>query len=195
MSAYTVTLGAVFQTDWSQEPVRVIAFDAHVVMYDTWWPHRSSWGMSKLLGNYSYYRLQREYFEAHARPLKLEPLSEKEVLVHRPDLPFAFATRQSLSWYDKWPENVQTENEHSLQVPAIYLAPFGPRDSSKPAVLIQAANGQSFSEAELLLAAKSIQEPHIGEARLTEGVGIYRPGIQKHLPSYYVWGSKSRLDA
>ena len=195
MSTSTITLGAVFQSDWSQEPVRVIAFDAHVVMYDTWWSHRGAWGMSKLLGNYSYYRLQRSYFEEHVSLLRVDPFSEKEALVHRPDLPFAFGVCQSLSWYEKWPDSVRAENEETLQTPAIYLAPFGPRDSSKSAVLVQAANGLSFSEAELLLAAKSIQEPHIRELRLTSGVGIYRSGIQKRLPSYYLWGSKSRMDA
>ena len=151
--------------------------------------------MSKLLGNYSYYRLQRSYFEEHVSLLRVDPFSEKEALVHRPDLPFAFGVCQSLSWYEKWPDSVRAENEETLQTPAIYLAPFGPRDSSKSAVLVQAANGLSFSEAELLLAAKSIQEPHIRELRLTSGVGIYRSGIQKRLPSYYLWGSKSRMDA
>jgi hypothetical protein len=194
MSISTITLGSVFQGDWSQDPVRVIAFDAHVVMYDTWWSHRGAWGMSKLLGNYSYYRLQRSYFEEHVSFLRADPLSEKEALVHRPDLPFAFGVRQSLSWYEMWPNSVSEENEVTLDAPAIYLAPFGPRDSSKPAVLVQATNGLSFSQAELLVAAKSIQEPHIRDLRLTSGVGIYRSGIQKRLPSYYLWGSKSRLD-
>jgi hypothetical protein len=195
MSTSALALGAVFETDWSPEPIRVIAFDGHVVMYDTWWSHRGSWAMAKLLGNYSYYRLPRSHFEEHASFLRLEPLSEKELQVHRPDLPFAFATRESLSWYDKWPQNVHTKNEQSLQAPAVYIAPFGPRDSSKPAVLVQAANGSSFSETELLLAAKSIQGPYIRESHRTSGVGIYRSGIQKRLPSYYLWGAKSRLDA
>ena len=194
MSASAVTLGAVFQSDWSPEPIRVVAFDSNVVMYDTWWPHRSSWGMAKLLGSYSYYRLHRAFFEQHARHLRVDPLSEKEMLVHRPDLPFAFGVRESLSWYDKWPEDVGAESESSLQAPAIYLLPFGPRDSSRSGVLIEAANGLSFSEAELLLAARSIQEPQTRGVRLTSGVGIHRSGIQKRLPSYYLWGSKSRLN-
>jgi hypothetical protein len=164
-------------------------------MYDTWWSHTGAWGMSKLTGSYSYYRLQRSYFEEHVSLLRVDPFSEKEALVHRPDLPFTFGVRQALSWYEKWPDSVRAANEKTLQAPAIYVAPFGPRDSSKPAVLVRAENGLSFSEVELLLAAKSIQEPHIGERRLTSGVGIYRSGIQKRLPSYYLWGSKSRLDA
>jgi len=194
MSTSAITLGAVFKTDWHPERMRVIAFDNDVVMYDIWWSHRGSWAMSKLLGNYSYYRLPRILFEEHASLLGSEPLTEKEVQVHRPDLPFAFATRQSLSWYDQWPENLPTESEEALQAPAIYLAAFGPRDSSKPAVLVHAENGLSFTDTELLLAAKSIQDPHVRESPLTRGVGIYRSGIQKRLPSYYLWGAKSRLD-
>jgi hypothetical protein len=189
-----MNLGAVFEVDWTPEPVRVIAFDRHVVMYDTWWSHRGSWGMSKLLGKYSYYRLHRDYFEEHASLLRSEPLTEQEVQVHRPDLPLAFAARQSLSWYEQWSTDLQIESEQTLEASAIYLAPFGPRDSSKPAVLVHAANGRSFSETELLLAAKSVQDPHIREFPLTGGVGIYRSGIQKRLPSYYLWGAKSRLE-
>ncbi len=195
MNPSAMNLGAVFKVDWSAEPVRVIAFDGHVVMYDTWWAHRESWGMSKLNGKYSYYRLHRDYFQKHASLLRSEPLTEQEVEVHRPDLPFAFATHQSLSWYDKWPNDLHIESEQTLRAPAIYLAPFGPRDSSKPAVLVHAKDGLSFSETELLLAAKSIQDPYIREVPLTGGVGVHRSGIQKCLPSYYLWGAKSRLDA
>ena len=195
MNTSTLSLGAVFTADWTAEPVRVIAFDRHVVMYDTWWSHRDSWGMSKLLGRHSYYRLHRGYFEDHVSLLRSEPLTEQEVQVHRPDLPFAFAIRESLSWYANWPTDMHIGGEQTLQAPAIYLIPFGPRDSSKPAVLVHAANGVFFSEKEVLLAAKSIQAPHTRELPLTGGVGIYRSGVQKRFPSYYLWGAKSRLDA
>jgi hypothetical protein len=188
-------LGAVFRADWSNEPVRVIAFDRHVVMYDTWWSHKSSWGMSKLSGKFSYYRLHRDHFEKHTSFLRFEPLGEQEKQVHRPDLPFSFATHRTLSWYGKWPSDLPVGGEQTLLAPAIYLAPFGPRDSAKPSVLVHAANGHSFAEAELLVVSKSIQDPHIRELPLTEGVGIYRLGIQRRLPVYYLWGARSRLDA
>ena len=195
MNAFVMESGAVFKVDWSPEPVRVLAFDVHVVMYDAWWPHKGAWGMSKLLGKYSYYRLQRNYFEEHASFLSLEPLSEREVQVHRPNLPFSFGVSQSLSWYERWPNDLRIESEYVLHSPAVYISPFGPRDSSKPAVLVHATNGQSFTAPELLIASKQIQDTHIRELPLTSGVGIHRLGIQKRLPSYYLWGAKSRLEA
>lgn len=75
---------------------------------------------------------------------------------------------------------------------AIFLSPFGSRDTAKLAVLLSADNGVSFTVAELLRKAKAIQDPQIGAVRLTEDAGIYRDGIKKSIPSYYIWGSRSR---
>lgn len=188
-------LGDVYETNWPSGPVRVVAFDSDVVMYDTWWSHKNAWGMSKLLGSFSYYRLDRKYFEAHMRYLRSEPLSSLELSVHRPELPFGFARHKDLSWYENWPSVPVATDGQALSAPAIYIAPFGPRDSSKPPVLVQAKNGEFFTENELLTLAKEIQSSHLGEKRLTHGVGIYRSGIKKRVPSYYLWGAQSRLES
>jgi hypothetical protein len=194
-----IALGAVYDAQWSPNSVRVVAFDRDVVMYDTWWPHKGAWAMARLQGTFTYYRLSRDYFEAHSRYVRTDPLTEQERLVHRPDLPFAFAQRPSLSWYEPWHQpHVSTASslraEPALEAAAIFLSPFGPRDSAKPAVLVHAENGRSFGEAELLRLAKAVQDPFVGDVRLTSGVGIYRSGIKKRIPSYYLWGALSRLD-
>ncbi len=201
----SVELGAVFQVGWSENPVRVIAFDSSVVMYDTWWPHRSAWGMEKLSGTFSYYRLSRSIFESKARLLRVEPYTPAEAEAHRPDLPFSFAQRASLSWYSSWPQELSQVAAHLssekqcgvqawLEVAAIYLAPFGPKDSAKPASLVSAKNGIAFSEPEALWQAWQLQKRHIGEKQLTAGVGIYRSGVRRRVPTYYIWGSRSRLE-
>ncbi len=196
MKPSSLALGAVFNAQWSPEPVRVVAFDESVVMYDTWWPHKHSWAMSKLLGSFTYYRLPRTYFESHATYLRTDLYSQQEQAVHRPDLPFQFAQRSQLSWYDPWPDHSSaTVQGPVLRTAAVLLEPFGPRDSAKPAVLVHAQNGESFTEDEILSYARALQTPHLGPERLTSGVGVYRSGIKKRLPSYYIWGSKSRLDA
>jgi hypothetical protein len=51
MNTPSLALGAVYEAQWSPEPVRIVALDESVVMYDTWWPHKQSWAMSKLLGS------------------------------------------------------------------------------------------------------------------------------------------------
>jgi hypothetical protein len=200
MNPSHIALGAVFESEWSPNPVRVVAFDRQVVMYDTWWPHKDAWAMSKLLGAFSYYRLSRTYFEAHSRYVRTDPLSEQELKIHRPDLPFAFAQRSNNSWYeprsdfDMVAPNLLPNAQPVLRSPAVFLSPFGPRDSTKPAVLVHADNGSYFTEAELLRQAKAIQAPIVGEVHLTDGVGIHRLGIKKRIPSYYIWGYNSRLE-
>ena len=200
MNASHISIGAVFDPDWSADPVRVVAFDSDVVMYDAWWPHKGAWAMAKLLGTFSYYRLERDYFQAHSRYLRADPLTEQEVQVHRPDLPFSFGQHEDLSWYEQWNEGAASQRaspsniDGILNAPALYLAPFGPRDSSKPAVLVKAENGLFFTEKEVLLLAKTVQSQYLGHTRLTDGVGIYRSGIRKRFPSYYLWGAKSRLE-
>jgi hypothetical protein len=200
MTPPRIALGAVYDVLWSPNSVRVVAFDRDIVMYDTWWPHKGAWAMARLRGTFTYYRVWRDYFEAHSRYVRADPLTEQERQVHRPDLPFAFAQRPSLSWYEPWNEpHVPAAPSSpyvkpSLEAAAIFLSPFGPRDSPKPAVLVHAENGRSFGEAELLGLAKAAQDPLIGDMRLTSGVGIYRSGIKNRIPSYYLWGALSRLN-
>lgn len=194
MAAFHIALGVVFEIDSSPYPMRVIAYDDAEIMYDVWWPHKNAWAMASLVGSFTYYRLPRDYVEAHARGIRIDPLSDKERQVHRPDLPFAVAQRESTSWYDRpWAEDVFGTTP-VLAVNAIYLSPFGPRDSAKPPVFIEADNGDWFTELELLTKARELQFPLVGDVRLTEGVGIYRAGIKKRTPSYYIWGARSRAD-
>ena len=190
-----IALGAVFEIESSPYAMRVIAFDDAEVMYDVWWPHRQAWGMAKLLGDFTCCRLPRQYVEADARYIRTDSLSELELAVHRPDLPFAIAQRKDFSWYEpSWHEAV-FETAPGLATSSIYLEPFGPRDSAKPASLVAADDGVAFTEADLLMKARILQAPFVGDVRLTEGVGIYRAGIKKRLPSYYIWGARSRADA
>ncbi len=195
MTPRPIALGTVFEIESCPNPLRVIALDHAEVMYDVWWPHRQAWSMATLRGNITYFRLHRAYFEAHARLIRVEPLSEMEERVHRPDLPFALARREDLSWYDPWRPGMALGTTPVLEIGSIHLAPFGPRDSAKSSSLLKADNGKSFSEQELLLKAKALQDPYIGDVRLTEGVGLYRSGIRARIPSYYLWGAKSRAEA
>src|SRR5262249_44873928 len=151
---------------------RVVAFDQAEVMYDMRWSLEAPWMMAKLTREFAYYRIDRAYFEANARYVRMDPLSDRELEVHRPELHFAVAQRADLSWYESWGDvdGLVTSDEAVLPVGAIFLSPFGPRDTSKPAVLLHADNGESFTAMELLCKAKHIQDPHIGTVRLTEGV-------------------------
>lgn len=194
MSVRQIELGDVYETNWTANPIRIIALDADVVMYDAWWPHKGAWGMAKLRGSFTYYRIAREALEVDMRYLRSEPLTQEEKEVHRPDLSLSFGRNNTLSWYDEWPVTDLASSKQLLEAPAIFIGPFGPRDSTKPYVLVEAENGKFFKEAELLALAKTIQSPYLGEARLTQGVGIYRSGIKSRIPSFYIWGSRSRSE-
>lgn len=175
--------------------MRVVAYDDVEVMYDVWWQHKSAWAMASLLGDFAYFRMPRHSVQTEARFVRVDPLTDRELQVHRPDLPFAVARHAGLSWYDRsWPKHAL--GTHAvLNIARIYLAPFGPRDSAKPSALIEADNGESFTEFELLVKAKRLQDQFIGDVALTDGLGIYRAGIKKRTPSFYIWGSKSRAEA
>jgi len=203
----SIELGAVFQFDWDERPIRVIAFDDDVVMYDSWWESTNSW--AKLTWRFFYYRTRRDFFETRSRYLRTDPYTEEEYNVHRPDLPLAFATHDSLSWYTQQPNsevdleqqlaNARIHEQKSaasarLTAPAIHLAPFGPKGMSKPTTLITAKNRESFSEAEMLWHAWQLQAPYLRENQIARGIGIHRLGIQRRKPSYYIWAAKSKLE-
>ena len=198
METSIVVLDGVYELPDVSDPVRVIVFDRNVVMYDTWWSHKNAWSMACLTGRYSYYRLPTGYFERHSRYLRTDALTQLEIDIHRPDLPFAIAQHEDLSWHEEWGRDGAvgglSQTGPVILTPAVYLASFGPKDGQNPAVLIKARDGAGFSETELLLYVYDIQRLHLGGERLTKGVGIYRFGIRGTLPSYYLWGSRSRLD-
>jgi hypothetical protein len=46
---------------------------------------------------------------------------------------------------------------------------------------------------ELLRKAHAVQAKHLSTVAAVDGVGIYRSGLQRGLPAFYVWGAESRL--
>jgi hypothetical protein len=80
-----------------------------------------------------------------------------------------------------------------LNASEIYLYPFGPKGGHKAGVRVQADNGTAFTIEELIWKAAAVQAPWIGEVVPVQGVGIYRSGLQRGIPAYYLWGHESRL--
>lgn len=199
--------GAVFQTEWDSRPIRVISFDEQQVMYDSWWPHLPGWGITSVNSTIAYYRLPTPLLLSKAKYLRTEQYSEAELSIHRPDLPHAFARSAVLEWpmrspatVEEFPNGLSRLNPgeygqpHALDAAKIYLEPFGPKGSSKPGVLIEAANGTGFGVEEILWHAARLQSQYLREIKVTAGVGIYRSGIRRKLPSYYIWGAKSLME-
>lgn len=206
MNSDELQVGAVFQREWDNSPIRIIAFDDEQVMYDCWWPHVPGWGIDSLNRTIAFYRLPRSLLLNKSRYLITEKYTKAELSVLRPDLPFGLARSVDLQWpsippaaKEDFPGRTSFEtpagaSKTLLDTPKLYLLPFGPKGSAKPGVVLQSENPSGFTIDEVLLHAARLQAPHLREIKITTGVGIYRSGIQRKLPSYYIWGGKSRME-
>lgn len=202
--------GAVFRWSDGDRLNRVLVRDADVVMYDTWWPHLSTWGLADLpsakRGSVSYYVIPVSVLTEKAIFVRSDPLTADERAVHRPDLPFAVVQRADTYWPAD-PSQAPTlaaefraaddaSGGDGPQTSEAYLCPFGPRGGSKAGVRVHADNGTAFTTEELIRKAAVIQAPQINAPVVkVEGVGIYRRGLQRGIPSFYLWGAASRMHA
>lgn len=209
MHSHPLELGAVFQPDWDERPIRVLAFDDREVMYDVWWPHKNAWGLANFRGTTTYYRIPTPFLLERGRYVRTDSYTTSEAQLHRPDLPLSFGRCAALNWSEDRPStiaelaeqlitggcaNTRQTSKNLLAVPVVYLCPFGPKGGSKPGTLIHAKDGEAFTAAELLWHAWDLQAPHLREPLLTQGVGLYRSGVQRQKPSYYIWGARSMAE-
>ena len=201
-----LSAGAVFKTDLSDKPVRVIMYDDTTVCYETWWDHTKNWAYkSNLSGKVIYYRASTEDFLKTATFLHSEPLNDEEIAIHRPDLPLYVCRNANLKWSDKIYDTIEAYENYikedidntiqfsALNIPKIILAPFGLKGGLKKGVIIEARNGVSLSAVELLWNANNIEAPYI-TTPVRNGVGIYRQGFAKKIPSFYIWGFNNDPD-
>ncbi|GAB3275439.1 hypothetical protein GCM10027589_00600 [Actinocorallia lasiicapitis] len=177
-------------------------------MYDAWWDHLGAWGLADLKKvrrqAISYYCTPVSTLVEKAELIRFEPLSEEESTLHRPDLPFAAVRDVQQPWPSAPPTDPREvadvltaqdrEAESLLTAPEIYLVPFGPSGGRKTPVLVAAPDGVAFTRVELLFEAMNIQGTRGGASAETEGMGIFRSGLHRGRPSYYLWGARSRLE-
>lgn len=200
--------GAVFQLPAGNDvPKRVLLHDAGVVMYDARQSHVDNWAMAKLSDlktkQISYFVVPDDTLIQKATYLRTEPLTAEENAIHRPDLPFCLAQWAGLNWPAQAPSSAAemaarlssagTARMTTLDAPEIYLYPFGPHGGRKAGVRVRAENGTAFPLEELIWRAATIQAKLLTGATPTEGIGIYREGLQRGIPAYYLWGNQSKL--
>lgn len=190
--------GGVYSTEWDKRPVRVLAYDSFELFYDGWWEHENDWGLKCHNSKVSFYRTSTPDFETSASLIRGDPLSEEEQQKYKLDLPFRLCRHKELTWVQKSfsnlesfvsyckEQNVELVDEPILKARQIILIPLGPNLGRKKSNLIQADNNKCFTEAELLWKAHNIQAPF--ETGITFGIGLYRSGLEKRHPSYYIGG-------
>jgi hypothetical protein len=216
MEAARIEAGAVLrwtydaQQSWrvrDDRPFRVLVYDSGVVMYDAWWPHLGNWGLANLgevkKRRVSYYVVTASTLMQKATFARSEPLTEAEFSLYRPDLPFAAVQCQVLSWPAEAPESAEAAARSwrsagcpeagTLAASEVYLQPFGPKGGGRTGVRVKADNGASFGWAELVWKASVLQAPFIRAGASAQGLGIYRSGLNRGIPAYYLWGSRSRM--
>jgi hypothetical protein len=199
----------VFRWSHDDRPMRVLLHDRDVVMYDAWWPHLGAWGLADLRRirrrRIAYYVALTSTLAERASYVRLDPLTDEEVAIHRPDLPFAVGQCAGISWPSEIPRTAGELAEDwraagcadvaVLRAPEVYLYPFGPDGGvwNVAGARVRAADGAAFTAEELLFEAATMQAPFIDDAAPIQGIGIYRDGLFRGIPSYYIGGSESRL--
>jgi hypothetical protein len=177
-------LGKIYKASWDDSIMRVIGFDEFEVFYDGYCEHDDSWTFaSNLKKKCSFYRTSRNIFSEKASLIDFKELTKEENDIFRPDLTIRTCRVENASWLDS-DFNIERTDMKSIKSEKVWLYPFGPKGGLKKGELITAKNNKEFTIPELLKSAKRIQQSV--NINKTNGIGIYRIGIQKQLPSYYI---------
>lgn len=200
--------GGVYKTILSEDPVRILRFDDIDVFYDAYWSSLDKWTFaSSLKRSGTYYRTSPNIFLRNANFIRHQPLTPEEINTFRPDLPNRLCRNKLMSWTDKIFDNLEDYKTYASQfacdisnnivllVPSITLEPFGAkgRVTSLKSTLVTSVDKNGFSCIELLMLANNIQAEH-SKHIVDKGVGIYRSGHSKKVPSYYIWGYYDMAD-
>jgi hypothetical protein len=188
-------LGGLYQTHNDERPYRIIGLDAIEVFYDCLWRE----GLWTFSGNFKkkvfFYRMSNATFFNFSKKIGILPLSSEELSAFRPDLPMRLGRTKMLSWnniedttqsdFESSLENLCPELiAQSLRTNKIVLLPFGRKGGLKKGTIIQADNGSFIPIHELLWKAGQLQEAVNNQDSI--GVGLYRLGFEKGIPSYYI---------
>jgi hypothetical protein len=201
-------LGGVYKTILSEDPVRVLGFDDILVFYDVYRSYSDKWAIaSNLKSGNGYFQQSPNIFLRDAMFIREQPLTNEEIDTFRPDLPIRLCRNKQMSWTDKIFSELSEFKTYASQfgcdisdtivlpTPSITLEPLGikGRITSLKSTLVKSIDKKGFSFTELLWLANNIQAEH-SKHIIDKGVGIYRSGHKKKVPSYYIWGYYDMAD-
>jgi len=179
-------LGGIYKVELDGRPVRIIGFDKYETFYDCLWEN-NKWSFSdNLKSKCSFYRMPTDLFKTNFKLIELKPLTETEQNCLRPDLPMRFGRTKEVNWNEFNSSGIKKlkslYSDQKINIESIILVPYGPKGGAKRGVKIE--NKNAFTVLEIIEKAKKIQE-EVNE-NPSNGIGIYRCGIQKGIPSYYI---------
>ncbi len=179
-------LGEIYQASWHATALKIIGFDDLEVFYDAYWEHDGSWTIaSNLDKKCSFYRAPRNLFNDKAELVDFKGFSEEEQNILRPDLTIRTARIKNASWTDSSFSLPEIDFQMDLiKTEKIWLYPYGPKGGTKRGKIVSAENGECFGTTELISKAQDIQLNVNSNPSM--GIGIYRMGIERQIPSYYI---------
>lgn len=193
-----IKLGEIYKNEHNQI-LRVIGGDELEVFYEAYWTHDDSWGVSSSLNRKaSFYRMEKNAFLKSSERIDFKEFSDLEFDVIRPDLPIRIGRVKDVSWdadifssEKKLNEfligNTEIDPNVTIDTSTMYLYPFGPKGSLKKAELVTAKK-EKLTILEILINASKFRN-NVNQNK-SNGVGVYRFGIHKKAPSYYIGGYK-----
>ena len=184
MDKLKLNIGGIYSVKWDTRPIRVLLYDKIETHYDCYWPEINKW---TFLGNWkkklSFYRIPTDFFIKTSTQIDILPFSDEDKKLVRPDLPIRFCRIKNFNFdeYDTFIENLN-----------IYDNDFDKMIGNKIALYPSTKNGSTRYEN--IVEIESIKNLFIEAKRLQEtannlkfnGIGFYRLGITKGLPSYYI---------
>ena len=207
-------IGDIF--NFTNNRIRVLMFDDNEVFYQT--IDEDDIFVYTKYKTISYYWSPRDFFNKNSEFIMSMELSNKELEIHRPDLPLRLNCFSGLFWTDKSFENdydfnnfinstgINKERLIGLNNSKVVIVPTSQQQASKKPILLQNEKGY-FSGEELMNQCFRIQSEYVNyeksyfsrfrlipdgrEEKRLSGIGIYRLGIKGNLPSYYLGGEIS----
>ncbi|MEL0457606.1 hypothetical protein WJN01_15300 [Flavobacteriaceae bacterium SZ-1-7] len=179
-------LGDIYKTEFDERPLRIIGFDDYEVFYDCLWSE-NNWTFSNNFGVKTiFYRMSTEIFKTKSELIENLSLTEKESQYFRPDLPMRFGRTKNVSWnsfHSDEIKNLKSDFENrKFNATKIVLVPYGPKGGFKKGEILEFKS--ELSEFDIILRAKEIQES-VNDQK-SNGIGFYRLGYEKGLPTYAI---------
>lgn len=179
-----------------KRPIRVLMFDEIVVYYDTWWPE-GGWTLSRFWRSAAFYRMATDWVVTGTR-IRQDPISDKERERYRLDLPLRIHRHPSLNW-----AHLEAETPEQATIAAatrgVNIAEWPALKTEKVTLIwfprwpsatmlhttVAATSGGEIVASDLLWHAQRLVSQQVVDG----GIGLFRLGLHRGVPSYSVWGS------
>lgn len=136
--------------------------------------------------------MSKESFLKNASKFNSQELNKEELDIFRIDLPLRFARIKDLSWDSDIFDSSQSltklidsspEVKKSIGADKIFIYPVGKNGGFKKPTLIESDEGD-IKVSKLLIIAKQARD--LVNQDSSKGIGFYRLGIEKGIPTYYI---------